>query len=63
MRTRRISCRVTEEEYAMIEAYCKVSDHIDVAALVRHAVFGHMRRDKRRVPERYSTTLGLDILP
>ena len=60
MRTRRISCRVTEEEYEAIKAYCKATDHIEIAALVRHAVFGHMRRDKRRVDPKYHRTLGIE---
>ena len=56
MRTRRISCRVTEDEYAMIEAYAKAVDR-DLAGLVRHAVFSMLRRDRRRVRVTYHALL------
>ena len=60
MRARRISCRVTEEEWQAIWDYCERTDHIDIAALVRKAVFAHVRRDKRRLGTKYHDTLCVD---
>jgi len=59
MRTRRIEAKVSEEEHAMIEAYAQAVDR-DIAGLVRHAVLSLLRRDKRRVDEKYHEVLGRD---
>ena len=51
--TRRISCRVTEEEYAMYRDYCHNTDRHHVAELIDHALKWALRQDKRNVPEKY----------
>lgn len=57
MKTKRITARVTDEEYAMIEAYARMVDR-DMAALLRHSIMSLLRRDKRRVDERWHELIG-----
>ena len=57
MKTAWIKARVTEDEYAMIKEYASQVDRT-MAALLRHAIMSLLRRDKRRVDERWHELIG-----